>query len=995
MITVSDKFRNAAYSDSSAIAYQVLMYLGNYASAGTGATVLSSGDASANYPAAGAIDGDRTELNVGAASGADNDVGKSSWRSSGIPDNGDTVTLDITFAQERTINRVKLYHLSSHGLKKYKLYYWDGAAWVLFAATDNAGGTIASTHELDVIDFSDVTTTKVRLEVLATQVAVDAANVVELEVYRAVDISSRVRAVGTTRGRDYKLQDPIASQVSITGINTDRFFSKDYVPTAAEVAAGFVNSELRPGLGLVVKAGFDIFVGDPELVTIFTGTIDSIKCKSSSVQADISGTDGMKQLLRTKDSSKLKTSIDIRNAIEYILNRANISSYECELDTTSVTLDYFFTNDEDHLSTIRELVAASSDALFFFNSSGVAVFQFFDSAVGHDQIFTSQVDWETGTLLDIDTTSISGKILYKYADTAAALHNSTSGWTSDGSTWSGSSSFTHDGSGLLLSATSSATGSPASQRRTAAHSETDTVGAWDIHFQENLAGLGFAGSVFYIMATNYVSSEINDFGGTHIFKNGYAIQIFNSAISNWATCKVTLYRLNASGARTSLGVTGVIARNVGTPRILNIRRSAAGNMNIFLDNVLLFSVTDATHTVSTYFGYEFNHSAAVVQTNSLRLFQNGLGLPSNTTGIATWTSPTVDMTADVNALGILDFTHVLNSGTVLYETRTSVDGSVWDAWTAIDAVTKQILSTLHRYIQVRITLTFSVDTSPEVSDITINWTQLAGSAKYPAAPASHTFHFEGTLRDLEIQLTDKMAGITAILNDVSVQAQPIVLDGNNTDVKWQSLNGTPQEPVSGSNPLNVTNGDVLTFPVVVSGGMDTALMAGANPAAGVVTFAGGAAGTWRFSSIHPTRPVLEITISASGTITDLKIQGKAFSNATFLQVSRAQDADSIRENGRCQESISNKWVGSKNHALVMAEKLVDNFKDPVSYIPGFRLDPLYNAEEGDRVTVTDTDGLGLSADFVIANLQHRIDVSESGDASLETSGALLRVPAGL
>ncbi len=996
MLGASSKFVNAAYADVNKVVYEGVLYLGNYASASAyGASASASGSA-ANYPASGAIDGDRTEINVGPASGADNDVGQSSWRSTVAPDTTPQ-TLTVDFGTTRKISRIKLYHLTDHGLETYRFAYWDGSTWVDFAATDDiATGdetSIETTGELDVIDFPEISTNQIRLTVSGTATPADMANVVELEVYRAVNISDRIRSVRTSRGRDYSLANPIAAQATMEAINTDRFFSRDYSPTDAEVEAGFVNSELRPGLQVIVKAGLDLFEGEPELLTIFSGTLDSIKAVAGARRATLAATDGMKQLLRTKDSSKLKSAVSVDQAVRYVLNRANISDFEMTIDESTVELDYFFTDNEDHLSTIRDLVQAASDALFYFSTEGKAIFKVFNTGVGQDQVFTSQVDWETGSLSQIDTTSISGKIIYKYFSDSTWF-NATSGWSSDGSTWSGSSSFTHDVSGLLLSCTGSSVGSPPAQRRAIARAQTDVVGAWDINFQENLAGLGFWTTQFYIMASNYVGSEVNDFGANHMFKDGYAVQITNVSPSNWSTCRLTIYRVDSAGAMTSLAVTGSLSRNAGTPRTLNIRRSAAGNINVFLDGSLVLSVVDATHTTGAYFGAIVLHSVALTQTNSLRLFEDGLGLPANNTGEGVWISPTVDMSEDVTALGTLDRTHVFNGGNVTYETRTSDDGLAWDAWTAIDTSTGQILSTLRRYLQVRITIFFSVDSSPDVSDITINWTEVEGSSKYPPAPSSHTFSFDGILRECELQLTDKMAGVSAILNDVTVQAQPIVLDGDNGDVKWQSLNGTPQEPISVSNPLNVTNGDVLTFPIVVSGGMDTSLMSGANPAAATVTFAGGATGSWAFSSIHPTRPVLVVTITASGNITDLKVTGKSFSNATYLRFSHAEDAESVHFNGRCQESVQNRWIGSANQAQAIAEKLVENFKDPVSYIPNFRLNPLFHTEESDRVTVVE-ENLGLNTDFIVANLNHQIDVPEGGgEATIETSGTLLRVPAG-
>ena len=182
MIAVSTKFTNTQKAPANLPVSQVQLVLGNYASsAAYGTTIASSSDFSADYPALGAIDGDRTEINVGPAAGADDFVGKSSWRSGGKPDLGDTVTLTLTFLASKTINRIKLYNLNNHGLNTYSLSYWNGSAFVVFAATSDivSGGqtSITPTYELDTIDFSDISTTQIKLIVTHTQVTNDYANV--------------------------------------------------------------------------------------------------------------------------------------------------------------------------------------------------------------------------------------------------------------------------------------------------------------------------------------------------------------------------------------------------------------------------------------------------------------------------------------------------------------------------------------------------------------------------------------------------------------------------------------------------------------------------------------------------------------------------------------------------------------------------------------------------------------------------------------------------
>ena len=100
-LPVSAAFVAAVNADVNRPKAKVELVLGNYASAAAYGTVAAASGAAANYPAAGAIDGDRTEINVGPASGADNDVGQSSWQSTVDPDTTPQ-TLTLTFTEART-----------------------------------------------------------------------------------------------------------------------------------------------------------------------------------------------------------------------------------------------------------------------------------------------------------------------------------------------------------------------------------------------------------------------------------------------------------------------------------------------------------------------------------------------------------------------------------------------------------------------------------------------------------------------------------------------------------------------------------------------------------------------------------------------------------------------------------------------------------------------------------------------------------------------------
>ena len=971
-IPVSAAFLSAAFSDANIPVSTVKLALGNYASnAVYGTTVSSSGDA-ANYPAAGAIDGDRTELNVGPASGADNDVGLSSWRSSAVPTTGAPVSLQINFTAARDINRIKLYHLTGKGLSNFVISAWVAGAWspIICTSTNALAGTtptvITTTGTMDTIDFPDVTTTKLLLQVYASSDS-SYANVVELEIYRLIDITSRCKGINIKRARDYKLGNPLASTIQLKVNNDDRFFSVNHVPTAAEAAAGFVNQELRPGLGIFVWMGFQLDNGVQQ-VQNFVGSLDTITLTPRTRDAELTGRDGMKILVNKQtDYSKLKSNVDVTAAIQYVLNRANVSTFESLLDTTGISLPKFFTSAQDHLSTIRDLVQASGDALFFFDENGIARFKFYSTAINQSATTSTQAQWLAGTLYAIDANTTPGDISYKldpavsYAN-ATGLNHTHSNWT----LYSGSATNVSDvASGWQVMVNNAEADFVCNQ------TNADCIGDWLFNLQWGGIQPGPVG-----LSLGFMVSTPGTVTGTPSV--GYAV------VMNGFSGALTLNR----GA-TILATTSFVPSS-GTTYLVGIRRTAAGVFTVFINGVQKLTATDLTYTSGQYICY------GVYQNNVFGyvIFKNTT-YPSfpNNNGLGTWDSPSLDCGSTIITFGVLSITRVLNGGTITAATRTSPDNATWSAWLNVDG-TGQILSPTNRYIDVQLTLAPSVTgASPTVQDYTVNWATGGGSVKYPSN-AQYKFQFNDVNLDVQQQISANVGGDSSIINDVVVQAQPLVLSGNSTDTQWQGTVGVPPVKISVSNPLSVTNGQVLTLTPVVSGGMDISSMSGANPAAVVVTFASGGAGSWVVSSIHPTQPVVKITITGSGLITDLRLIGYAYQSADYIQAQEVTAPVSIANYGQCQVTIDNTWITSAAEALSIATLLVNNFQNPVSYIPSMDIRLMPSVQLGDRCTVVD-DNLDMSQDYIVIGHSHDLQASSKETVSFKTNLMLMQVPAGL
>ena len=1326
MLSVSNAFKLAEQADVNQIAANLYLVLGNYASASAyGSTAsASSSDGSGNYPASGSIDGDRTEINVGAASAADNDVGLSSWRSSVAPDTTPQ-TLTIDFGVSRKLTRLKLYHLASHALKSFKFSYsLDNISYTDFAATTDVGGAptlFTTTKKIDTVDFTEITARYIKLTISATDVALDMANVVELEIYRIIEVSDRVISAEMNRSRDYKLANPLASTLKLACDNSDRFFSFDHIPTTVETALGFVNAELKPNIGVIAKYGYAYGGGTPEVAIVFVGYLDRITISPKDRKATLEFRDSMKVLLNQTVSSKLKTSLDLSTAMQYALNLANISNWEMSFDTTGLTLDYFFLSGQSVASAVRDLTQGAGDAIFYFNENGIATFKTFLGSTPQQRTITSQAEWEAGSVFtNIDTKSTPGQINRKwfllddfadnnfnlnpawtnriatqsYTDTSQAdflagtvLTNidtdsspgdiqrkwfliddfadgnastnpawvlkvaqrgnfppfAPNNWTVTSNqlyyqcpvglnagtaytpfnkavgTWeakikmtdkNGTAKFVFianstgfdfttvlgngyavkispngivtrmaivrlDTAGFdteLAGADSNftsgnyftirvtrdqagnmslykngvivcSTGSPDTDFNTSAYvgfSAVSTSSATlfyfdDIYFANGINPTGAANSVqsvfesqvrdqsaqvlsegifsavystpagtdlqfwtatsndgitwdawvpitngaligsatkryikyrslfncpidtglnnantatpvissvtinYTVVGWQAISQSLNYLPGTSGLMAGIDLP-FNQPIGTWRglfTCtpgagggslvrmyvvttgysipqgtytdgyyvqldqknsKIGIYKIGSSGTRTLLAE---VAQAINTSaHSVRMTRESTGQLTVYFDEVQVVQVTDTTYTQVTVFSLEVDPTGdnnSVTQIDDIYFSKQVDGTGAITNVAAVYESQVIDMTASIALIGLFEANIITPTGTsLIFYTATSSDGITFDPYIVV-APGGQITSTVKRYLKFKAAMSAPEDigtkadlSTPVVTDVTIHWNTTGGSQKYPQT-VSFTFRYDDVLLNVDQQITDNLGGDSSIANDVTVQAKPLLLSGTSADTKWQGTVGTPPVSISVTNPLNVTNGQVLTYDVVVSGGMDISFMSGASPAGAVVTFAGGATGSWIFSRIHPTRPKLVITITASGTITDLRIVGKSFSNSNYIQSQNANNPQSIRLYGDRPLQISNQYIINSGVALTVATRLLANYKDPTSFVSICEIRPTFSMGLGDRIRIID-DNTDMNADFIAVGVRQSIQASMSnGEAKTELT--LLRVAA--
>jgi subtilisin family serine protease len=138
----------------------------NVALAANGAGATASSTYNANYPPAGAINGDRKGLNWGAGGG---------WND-GTP-NTSPDWIEVAFHGTKTIDEVNVFSMQDnyaspieptlattfvyYGLRAFEVQYWNGAAWAVLP-----GGTVANNNKVwRQIVFAPVTTSRIRVHI--------------------------------------------------------------------------------------------------------------------------------------------------------------------------------------------------------------------------------------------------------------------------------------------------------------------------------------------------------------------------------------------------------------------------------------------------------------------------------------------------------------------------------------------------------------------------------------------------------------------------------------------------------------------------------------------------------------------------------------------------------------------------------------------------------------------------------------------------------------
>lgn len=480
-----------------------------------------------------------------------------------------------------------------------------------------------------------------------------------------------------------------------------------------------------------IRAGFTLADGTSEIVTIFTGLLapDPIyESDMKNVQFPLQGLEAT--LLNTK-AEEIATTVTAENkgvgnsvTTEFTTTNPGVgaitqvtlngtakvegSDYSVsQLNESALGAKVTFTVAPTAAQTIRisyfywpqgfqfhELVEALLDAAGIADANQDVQSVVFENSVLNEEEFSSQTEWNTGTLSGLESTSSPGDIVPDYYNSiqTTTYTQSTTGWTGQESGTSAGP--TSDGTSINWTG-----GNPAAFLRywRSATIGSMVIGAWQARLNSFSMTIGFK--------SNFSSGAIN---GYRVIRAG------------------GIFYFHKIAGDDSIGVGSALASwtEGAGPFDIRIVRTEGGVFKIYEDAVLKATVTDTTYTT-------FNAIQFLATGSGARSFRD-VRIPNDpVTG--TWVSPVIDLNATPSAWGAFGSSHTEDGATITYETRTSTDGLSFDAYVAV--VNGQPQSAFKRYGQIRITISFAASTerSPSVSDVIFRWSTSGVPVTLPAA----------------------------------------------------------------------------------------------------------------------------------------------------------------------------------------------------------------------------------------------------------------------
>lgn len=385
--------------------------------------------------------------------------------------------------------------------------------------------------------------------------------------------------------------------------------------------------------------------------------------------------------------------------------------------------DYIFWKQDQPIETLVDLLVAEAGIDVADREITPVTFP---SQVLNKESFTTQPDWDSGTLVNIDSVSRPGDILSFDLGGAGLIDDFEDGdfssnptWTVVAGTWIvqvnvGSQRLTSNNvnSTLLNEITTPFTGLGGTWQWE--HSYTGVVNS--IPFVA-AAGTPVPGTKFTFMedTATVTSYEIHYRTPTAFGVHAISLnRVVGAATSTVATTTIT----NAAYVRNFAHAWRVTLDQ------------ATGEFKIYIDGILRLTHTEPLGQLLSVVDIMRIRADSSVGGGQVQDFDNiahigsVLPPPNAVADVSTWESPVIDTGGGNPAsYGLLDHIDIIPPGTtLLYETRTSDDGFGFDPYVAIGG-TDLIISAVKQFIQVRITLTTDATKTltPIISSIAVNF----------------------------------------------------------------------------------------------------------------------------------------------------------------------------------------------------------------------------------------------------------------------------------
>jgi hypothetical protein len=323
----------------------------------------------------------------------------------------------------------------------------------------------------------------------------------------------------------------------------------------------------------------------------------------------------------------------------------------------------------------HEIVEALLDAAGIPSANQEVEEVSFENSVINSFPFTSQADWNSGTLTKMDAAVTPGSVVAKSLLDSAYTESTT--WSTSLSGWTvGTAGITTDGTNLQVVGSGAGFIYRASTRNT---------GTWAFTFNKAVS----LTSIIFAFFTNTTS-----------FNSQYQLEVGSGSL---------LLRKDLTGIASYTNS----AINSGNHTIV-ISRVGDGRFRVFYDGTQVIDITDTTY--STHINLGIRIQSITAETVSVR----EIYIPSDTDEI-TWVSPTNDIGSVPSAWEDFSTVDDANGATITYATRSSTDGISWDAWADLSG-TGTVQSALKRYVQIRATVdaeTITESDRPEIQEIVL------------------------------------------------------------------------------------------------------------------------------------------------------------------------------------------------------------------------------------------------------------------------------------